>query len=204
MISDPQTPIEKQNAIPDASKRGNRLLWAVISGIIVVIVLLGTFLTLLLLGVFASPAGSSGTGPRPQQTGTAATGSTSTQGAPTATAQPGGGSVSTQQAMTTITQYYADINAKNYQAAYNLWDAAYQQSTSYQKFASGFATTQYDVVQVNAAAALSNGTVKVPVYITAKVLDAPLIFMNTYQGYYIVGSEQGNAKILSASIRQTS
>jgi hypothetical protein len=104
--------------------------------------------------------------------------------------------------MTTITQYYADINAKNYQAAYNLWDAAYQQSTSYQKFASGFATTQNDVVQVNAAAALSNGTVKVPVYITAKVLDAPLIFMNTYQGYYIVGSEQGNAKILSANIQQ--
>jgi hypothetical protein len=41
MISDPQTPIEKQNAIPDASKRRNRLLWGLISGIIVVIIPLG-------------------------------------------------------------------------------------------------------------------------------------------------------------------
>ena len=205
MISDPQTTIEKQNAIPDASKSRNRLLWGLIGGIIVVIVLLGTFLTLLLLGAFASPSGSkSGTGTTVQQTATAASGSTSTPGAATATAQPGGDSVSSQQAMTAITQYYADINAKNYQAAYTLWGAAYQRSTSYQQFASGFATTQNDVVQVNTPTALSNGTVKVPVYITATVLDAPLIFMNTYQGYYIVGSEQGNAKILSANIQQSS
>lgn len=206
MISDPQTPIEKQNAIPDASKRRNRLLWGLISGIIVVIVLLGTFLTLVLMGVFASPSGGSrgGTSTPPQQTATAATGSTATPSTATATALPGGGSVSIQQAVTMITNYYADINAKNYQAAYTLWGTAYQQSTSYQKFASGFATTQNDVVQVNAATALSNGTVKVPVYITATVLDAPLIFTNTYQGYYIVGSEDANVKILSATIQQSS
>ena len=203
MISNPQTPIEKQNAIPYASQKRRRVLWGLISGAVVVIVLLGTVLTLMLLGVFVSPLGSSsGTGTTPQQTATAATGSTSTPGTATVTAQMGGGSISSQQAMTTITQYYTDINANNYQVAYCLWGAAYQQSTSYQQFASGFATTQHDVVQVNAATALSNGTVKVPVHITATVLDAPLVVTNTYQGYYIVGSEQGNVKILSANIQQ--
>ena len=84
--------------------------------------------------------------------------------------------------MTTITQYYAYINAKNYQAAYNLWGTAYQQSTFYQPFASGFATTQNDIVHINMPMALADGTVKVPVYIIATVLDASLIFTKDVSG----------------------
>jgi len=106
--------------------------------------------------------------------------------------------------MTTITQYYADINAKNYQAAYSLWVAAYQQSTSYQKFASGFATTQNDVVQVNAATALLNGTVKVPLTIhSVNTSSSGGTVQHTYQGYYTAGIEVDSWHLLSASIQQT-
>jgi len=92
---------------------------------------------------------------------------------PTATAQPSPAQSSPtaqssqtpvltpeQEAQAVITQYYTDINNKNYRAAYNLW-ANYPQS--YETFAQGFAHTRHDDIGFGNSAQQGDGTVRVPV-----------------------------------------
>ncbi len=201
MIRDPYNmPSNFANTPPNPPRR-NRSLWILVTCVIVLVVAIGTLLTLLFLGVFSSPSSHNGTNTQP--TATSATGTTPTTGATTPTANPSGGSVTPQQAVTAVSQYYTHINAKDYQDAYNLWGSNYQSSTSYATFAQGFNTTQQVAAQTGNAAPLSDGTVKVPVTVTATVADVASTTVNTYQGYYIVGLEQGNIKLLSANLQLT-
>lgn len=105
-----------------------------------------------------------------------------------------------QEAQAVIIQYYTNINNKDYHAAYNLW-ANYP--LSYDSFAQGFAHTQHDDIGFGKSVQQNDGTVRVPVTITA-TSDAPSgtgTQQNQYQGYYIVGRQpSGSWKIITANI----
>ena len=208
MIRDPyNTPPNFANTPPNPPRR-NRTLWILVTCVIVLVIAIGTLITLLSLGVFSSSSSHSGTNTQPTATSAAGTtpttgATTPTTGATTPTANPSGGSVTPQQAVTAVTQYYTHINAKDYQDAYNLWGSSYQSSTSYAAFAQGFNATQQVAAQTGNATTLSDGTVKVPVTVTATDTDVASTTTNTYQGYYIVGQEQGNTKLLSANLQLT-
>lgn len=182
MIQDPQAPVYNFTNTPPTPPRMRRNPWIIISCVIVFVVAFGSLLTLVIFGINANPSNSNG-GNTPTPTN--------------------GGSVSTAQGTAVVTQYYVYINAKNYQSAYALWGKSYQSSTSYTTFAQGFATTQNDDLQIGNAVALSNGTVKVSVTVTATNTDATSTTVNTYQGYYIVGLEQGNARLMNANLQLT-
>jgi len=152
------------------------------------------------LGVFASRTQNSN-GDAAQQTATSAAIARRTP----SSKPPGNSGISginpptKQQATTLISQYYGAINARNYKAAYDLWGNAFRGSTSYDIFAQGFTDTQKDAVQYGSLSSLSDGTVKVPVTISATVSTG----VNSYQGYYILGVESGMTKILDANIELT-
>lgn len=100
-----------------------------------------------------------------------------------------------QQAQAVIEQYFNYINQKNYRAAYNLWTPP---PSSYQSFANGFAHTQRDDIQTGSIAQQSDGTVQVPIVITA-LTDKNT--KNTFSGYYVVGQQpDGTWKITGAKI----
>jgi hypothetical protein len=202
MIRDPYNTAPNFANTPPNPPRRNRTLWILVTCIVVLVIAIGTLITLLSLGVFSTPA-SSHNGTNTQPTATSASGTTPTTGATTPTANPSGGSVTPQQAVTAVSQYYTHINAKDYQDAYNMWGSSYQSSTSYAAFAQGFNTTQQVAAQTGNATALSDGSVKVPVTVTATDTDVASTTTNTYQGYYIVGQEQGNTKLLSANLQLT-
>jgi serine/threonine protein kinase len=106
------------------------------------------------------------------------------------------------QAQAMVQQYYSYINQQDYQDAYNLWGADYQSTHSYSQFASGFANTRRDDLTINSSTQLDDGTVKVVItlYATEDSTTGPVT--KTFQGYYIVGIENGAWKLLRASLHQ--
>lgn len=120
---------------------------------------------------------------------------------PTPTPMPTPTPSPTVQAQAVIQRYYDDINATNYQDAYNQWGSNYQSTHSYSSFASGFAQTIHDSITFGAITSLSDGTVQVEVTLQA-VSSGPTT--STFHGYYIVGQENGSWKLLNANFSQTS
>ena len=116
---------------------------------------------------------------------------------PTATATP----TPSQQAALVVQNYYDDINSRNYQAAYSLLGSQFQSSHPYAQFSSGYANTVHDNLTSGAVTALSDGTFNVPAIVVATEdnVPGPGTHQSTYQGYYIVGQENGTLKILSAN-----
>jgi hypothetical protein len=107
-----------------------------------------------------------------------------------------------QHAVATVNQYYADISAKNYQAAYNLWGTAYHQSTSYQQFVAGFAHTKsVSITLLYGIEVLKEGSVEVPLTIHSVDTTNSGVVTHTYQGYYIVGTEGADWQLFSANIQ---
>lgn len=101
-----------------------------------------------------------------------------------------------QQARTVIEHYYLAINTKDYQTAYNLWAKTTQ---TYDNFVQGFAHTQRDDIVFGQIAVQSDGTVQVPLTITAT---SDTGAQNQFNGYYTVGQQpDGSWKIMAASIR---
>ena len=200
MIQDPQLPAQQRNVYtPPTPPKRNRNMWILIG---ITSVLIITVITLIALQ-FSRAVPSSNTGTNTQPAGTSTSGNTSPSNGTTPSTNPSASSVTPQQAVAVVSQYYTHINAQDYHGAYNLWGSSYQHSTSYAAFAQGFATTEKDAVQIGNAVALSNGTVNVPVTVTATVSDTASTTTKTYQGYYIVGQEQGSARLLSANLHLT-
>lgn len=109
-----------------------------------------------------------------------------------------------QQAQAVVQQYYNDINNTDYQSAYNLWGSSYQSSHSYSNFANGFANTVQDTVTFGTITPLSDGTVQVGITLQAVNNNSSGgTTTSTFQGYYIVGQENGSWKLLSSNIRKT-
>jgi flagellar basal body-associated protein FliL len=184
----PTTPRPRQN--------GSRQIIVLLS--ILVIVLLVAFSLLLFRGSnqpfsfqFSDNAATSTTQPTtdatPQPTNAP---STPTPTATTATATP------EQQARTVIEKYYLAINNKDYQTAYNLWAKTTQ---TYDNFVQGFAHTQRDDIVFGQIAVQSDGSVQVPLTITAT---SDTGTQSQFNGYYIVGQQpDGSWKIITANIR---
>ena len=110
-----------------------------------------------------------------------------------------------QQATLLVQNYYTDINNRDYQAAYNLLGSNFQSSHPYNQFASGYANTVHDNLTTGTVTTLSDGTYNVPatVVATENNTSGQGTHQSTYQGYYIVGRENGSLKILDAQFSQT-
>ncbi len=146
------------------------------------------FATALTVTLFVMKPGTLGQLFRHAATPTTAVAITPTP-SPTATRTP------EQQAQAVIEQYFKDINQKKYRAAYNLWSPP---PSSYQSFVNGFANTQHDDIQTGSITQQSDGTIQVPIVITA-LTDKNT--KNTFSGYYVVGQQpDGSWKITGAKI----
>ena len=106
-----------------------------------------------------------------------------------------------QQAQALVQQYYDDINKRDYQDAYNLWGTDPQHPTPpYDQFASGYAHTQHDDISFGAITPNAGGTVTVDVTIVATETTSSGTVKSTYQGYYIVGQQNGAWKLLKGNL----
>ena len=99
-------------------------------------------------------------------------------------------------------EYYRDINAQNYQAAYNLWGSNFQSTNSYSSFAAGYANTLHDDLTINSITPLSDGTISMDVTLNATENTASGTVYSTYQGTYIIGQENGAWKFLSGNFHK--
>ena len=106
------------------------------------------------------------------------------------------------QARAVMIKYYNDINAQDYQGAYNLWGTAYQNQNPYSGFAAGYAHTRHDDLTINTLTPLSDGTVSVNITIDATEDTTSGIVHSIYNGTYIVGQEQGTWKLLSGTFHK--
>lgn len=104
------------------------------------------------------------------------------------------------QARALVQQYYDDINKQDYHAAYNLWGRDPQNPPpTYDQFASGYANTQHDDISFGTITPNADGTVTVDLTIVATETTSTGTRVNTYQGSYIVGQQNGSWKLLRGS-----
>ena len=121
-------------------------------------------------------------------------GSTGGTGTPVATTAP------TQQAQALIQEYYTDVNAHNYQAAYNLWKNNQQ---TFADFKSGYKNTFADTVSFGTISQQTDGTVQVTVTIKATERTSTGTQQSTYQGYYTVEPQSdGTWRIIGGNINR--
>jgi len=177
--------------------------------LIIVIALGGTFAALQLKGLFATPSPAA-TPPAVNAPTTAPTANptigltvTPSPLPPTPTPSPTPAPSPAQQAQAVVQQYYADINNHDYQAAYNLWGASYQNANPESSFANGYTNTIHDAITFGTITPLADGTVQVQLTIQATENTSYGTATSVFQGYYIVGQENGTWKLLSSNIRKT-
>jgi len=105
-----------------------------------------------------------------------------------------------QQGQGLIQEYYNDVNAQNYQAAYNLWKNSQQ---TFQDFKNGYKNTLHDTITFGDPVVQSDGTVKVTVTVVATQKTASGTQHTTYQGYYLVEQQSDNSwKIIGGKLVQ--
>jgi hypothetical protein len=145
-----------------------------------------------------------GSGGNPQANGatpTSAPGTVQTPGitpTPGVTPSPTPVVLNTETASALIQQYYDDINAKDYNAAYDLLSPEYQAKQSRQSFISGFQNTVHDTLTIDNAVPRSDGTVEVDIHLQAQETSGT----SNFAGYYIVTKENGKLLILTANIKK--
>lgn len=116
------------------------------------------------------------------------------------TPTPSATSTPSQQAKALISQFFTDINNRDYQNAYNIWSTP---PRPYDQFASGYANTRHDDIFFDNITPLSDGTVSVAITINATEDTSGGTMMSTYQGTYIVGIQNGAWKIFSGKFNKT-
>jgi serine/threonine protein kinase len=102
-----------------------------------------------------------------------------------------------QQAQDTIQRYYDDVNQADYKDAYQLWGTNYQQGHPYDQYAAGYATTQHVDIVFHSITALANGSQQVAMTIYARDTTANGSKISAFEGYYIVGQENGAWRLLT-------
>jgi hypothetical protein len=100
--------------------------------------------------------------------------------------------------------YYNDINAQNYQGAYNLWGNDFQNTHKLSDFEAGYAHTRRDDLTINSLTPLADGTVSADITIkaTEDSSTGTGTVVSVYHGIYIVGQENGVWKILSGNFQK--
>lgn len=180
--------------IPEEPKRHRGGIFAIIAVILFLLIAGGVALAVFNPQLLQSLKGIQPT-PIVTQQQTPGPGST-----PTATATP----TPAQEARSVIERYYNDINAKNYQDAYNLWSTAYQNSQTYSAFAAGYANTIQDTITIQSLTEQPDGIVQASVTITANEQTSSGPVVSTYQGTYVIGVENGFWKFLSGHFSKIS
>jgi serine/threonine-protein kinase len=208
IISPENFPVTPPVQLPDAPRRTSRTLPVLIGSVLVLVLIAGAvFVGMKLAG------GQTTTSQRITTTPTAitiTTPTTITTQIPTVITTPTTITTPTpspvQLASATVQQYFDDINVKDYSDAYNLLGNKLQSKQTYSNFVSGFSTTEHDNVQIGNITANSDGTFNVSVTINATEdnVPGPGTHISTYQGYYVVGTENGQWKLLDASFQQVS
>ncbi|HEU5199055.1 MAG TPA: zinc ribbon domain-containing protein [Ktedonobacterales bacterium] len=94
-----------------------------------------------------------------------------------------------------INQFYTDINSKQLDAAYDLLSTNYQGTQSRENFKSGYQTTVSDTWTLGDTQTLSDGSIQVPITLTAIDNKNGTNVTTTYTGYYIVIKENGQLRI---------
>ncbi len=126
--------------------------------------------------------------------------------APGVTETPGGGVtpsptevvLNTDTAKALLQQFYGYINAKNYNAAYDLLSPEWQQRQSRQTFINGYQNTIKDTLTIDNATQLADGTVEVDMHLKAQETGGT----KNFAGYYIVTKENGKLLFLTAKVNQ--
>lgn len=109
-----------------------------------------------------------------------------------------------ESATALVNQFYADINARDFDAAYNLLSQSYQQKQSRQSFKNGFLTTVQDTLIIQGAQTLADGTVQVNVRLIAIDNKNGSQVTTIYTGYYIVILEKGALRIDRGNLQKGS
>jgi len=105
-----------------------------------------------------------------------------------------------QQAQGLIQEYYNDVNARKYQAAYDLWKNNQQ---TFQDFRNGYKNTLHDKITFGDPVVQPDGTVKVTVTVVATQKTASSTQQTTYQGYYLAEQQNDNSwKIIGGNLVQ--
>ncbi len=205
-INAPVTPyIQPQTG---QKSKSNTVLLVIGTLLVFVFVAGATFFALKLIGAQASSPGNTSTPTVVAQTTPTTVATTvptaTTPPTPTATTPPT--PTPMQQARTTVQSYFDDINVRDYPDAYNFFGSNLQSKQSYNNFASGYAGTEHDDIQIGTITSNSDGTFNVPVTINATEdnTSGGGTHLSTYQGYYVVGTENGQWKLLNASFSQIS
>lgn len=94
-----------------------------------------------------------------------------------------------------INQFYTDINSKQLDAAYDLLSTNYQGTQSRENFKSGYQTTVSDTWTLGDTQTRSDGSIQVPITLTAIDNKNGTNVTTTYTGYYIVIKENGQLRI---------
>jgi serine/threonine protein kinase len=108
------------------------------------------------------------------------------------------------QGKAVVQQFYDDVNRQDYPAAYVLWGNAFRQQRSYYDFVQGYTGTKHNALTFGTILPQPDGTVVVPVTITATEETPSGMRETVYNGTYVVGQEQGLWKLQSGRLQQSS
>jgi serine/threonine protein kinase len=202
----PATPYVQPSTAPRSKSRTLAILMG--SLLVFVIAASATFFGIKILGGQATSPSITTT----PTTGVITTPSTIPTSLPTATTPPTPAATTPptptlmQQASATVQQYFDDINIRDYSDAYNFLGSNLQSKQTYSDFVSGFSNTEHDNIQIGNITSNSDGTFNVPTTINATEdnVPGPGTHISIFQGYYIVGMENGQWKLLDASFKKVS
>ncbi|HEX6484607.1 MAG TPA: serine/threonine-protein kinase [Ktedonobacteraceae bacterium] len=187
--------------LPTAPKSKSRILSILIVSLLVFVITAGaTFFGIKIIGGHVTSPSITTT----PTTGVLTTPTTIPTSLPTATTPPT--PTPMQQAGATVQHYFDDINIRDYSDAYNFLGSNLQNKQTYSDFVSGFSNTEHDNIQIGNITSNSDGTFNVSVTINATEdnVPGPGTHISIYQGYYIVGMENGQWKLLDASFKKVS
>jgi hypothetical protein len=104
-----------------------------------------------------------------------------------------------QSAQNTVQQYYDDLNAQNYQGAYNIW---LNNQQTFSQWKQGFSNTYHDDLTIGNAVVNSDGSVQVNISLVSYVsVSVGVETHGNYQGYYIVQQQSdGSWKFTTANL----
>ena len=172
------------------------------------------FALMSLLAACANPSATTGsTPPNIPTTGTATSVNSTnssppiTQAPPTQvppTQAPPSPQVSpSQSAQNTVQQYYDDLNAQNYQGAYNIW---LNNQQTFSQWKQGFSSTYHDDLTIGNTVVNSDGSVQVNISLVSfESVSVGVETHGNYQGYYIVQQQSdGSWKFTTANIQSGS
>ena len=115
--------------------------------------------------------------------------------------QPGQPALTPATASALVQQFYSDVNARNYSAAYAILSNEWHHQQSLVDFSAGYQNTLSDILKLEGTQTLADGTIQVIVQLQALEQQAGGSRGTTiYAGFYVIGKEDGKLRILRGTI----